>query len=57
MNVMMYLAWSLLDNFEWQDEYGTRFGVTYVDYKDGTKRYPKRSAKLLGELFSGYLKW
>ncbi|KAF5008858.1 hypothetical protein FDECE_4882 [Fusarium decemcellulare] len=55
VNVMMYMAWSLLDNFEWQDGYGVRFGVTYVDYKDGTKRYPKRSAKLLGELFSGYI--
>lgn len=28
------------------DGYGTRFGVTYVDYKT-QKRYPKESAKFL----------
>lgn len=51
-NVMMYLAWSLLDNFEWQDGYPVRFGVTYVDFKNGAKRYPKASSKLLGDIFS-----
>ncbi|KAH7177008.1 beta-glucosidase [Dactylonectria macrodidyma] len=55
VNIMMFMAWSLLDNFEWCDGYGTRFGVTYVDFKNGARRYPKRSAKLLGELFSKYL--
>uniref|UniRef100_A0A7N0ZUR4 Beta-glucosidase n=1 Tax=Kalanchoe fedtschenkoi TaxID=63787 RepID=A0A7N0ZUR4_KALFE len=40
-----YFAWSLLDNFEWYAGYTVRFGINYVDYKDGMKRYPKLSAK------------
>lgn len=39
-----YFAWSLLDNFEWARGYTVRFGIYYVDYKDGLKRYPKKSA-------------
>ncbi|OEL32861.1 Beta-glucosidase 24, partial [Dichanthelium oligosanthes] len=40
-----YFAWSLFDNFEWMDGYTVRFGINYIDYKDGLKRYPKHSSR------------
>ncbi|XP_052153006.1 beta-glucosidase 13 [Oryza glaberrima] len=43
-NVKGYFAWSLLDNFEWSNGYTVRFGINFVDYNDGAKRYPKKSA-------------
>jgi beta-glucosidase len=43
-NVKGYFAWSLLDNFEWSNGYTVRFGINFVDYNDGRKRYPKNSA-------------
>ncbi|CAE6009266.1 unnamed protein product [Arabidopsis arenosa] len=43
-NVKGFFAWSLLDNFEWASGYTVRFGLVYVDFNDGRKRYLKKSA-------------
>lgn len=52
VDVRSYLAWSLLDNFEWAHGFSQRFGVTYVDFNDPERpRYPKRSASALRALF------
>ena len=39
-----YLAWSLLDNFEWAQGYDKRFGIVRVDFETQA-RTPKASAR------------
>lgn len=43
-DVRGYFAWSLLDNYEWQNGYTKRFGLIYVDFKNRLSRHPKSSA-------------
>ncbi|MEL6892253.1 MAG: GH1 family beta-glucosidase [Actinomycetota bacterium] len=47
--VVGYLAWSMLDNFEWAWGYTGRFGIVEVDF-DTLERRPKRSAQWFADV-------
>nr|TKR58119.1 beta-glucosidase 24-like [Populus alba] len=49
VKVKGYFAWSLMDGFEWVVGYTSRFGLNYIDHKDGLKRHPKLSAQWFTE--------
>lgn len=49
INVIGYIHWSLLDNFEWQLGYTQKFGLIAVDRLTQI-RYPKESLKVLGAI-------
>lgn len=49
INVIGYMHWSLMDNFQWQLEYNQKFGLIAVDRTTQT-RYPKESLKVLGDI-------
>lgn len=48
-DVRGYLAWSLLDNFEWAWGYTRRFGIVRVDFET-QERIPKASARWFSEV-------
>ncbi|KAG8906590.1 hypothetical protein FRB99_006545 [Tulasnella sp. 403] len=52
--IKSYFGWSFLDNFEWADGYGTRFGVTHVNYET-QERTPKNSARFLTKWFKDHI--
>jgi len=47
--VLGYFHWSLLDNFEWAEGYGPRFGLVEVDYATQERR-PRESAGLYSRI-------
>jgi beta-glucosidase len=51
VRVLGYMAWSLLDNFEWADGYQQRFGLVYVDYQNQV-RIPKDSFDWYGRVIA-----
>lgn len=36
-DLMGYLYWSVMDNYEWAEGYDPRFGLIYVDYRDQSR--------------------
>jgi beta-glucosidase len=51
VNVIGYLHWSLLDNFEWAEGFRPRFGLYGVDFDQPDRpRRPRRSAELYSRI-------
>jgi beta-glucosidase len=50
VEVIGYIYWSLIDNFEWDKGFTPRFGLVQVDYQN-YKRTIRASAKKLAEVF------
>ncbi len=48
-DVRGYFLWSFMDNFEWAEGYGKRFGIVHVDYATQV-RTPKLSARWYAEV-------
>nr|XP_027102880.1 furcatin hydrolase-like [Coffea arabica] len=44
VNVKGFFPWTFMDDWEWNSGFTERFGLIFVDFKNGLKRYPKSSA-------------
>jgi len=50
VEVLGYIYWSLIDNFEWDKGFAPRFGLVQMDYQN-YKRTVRESARKLAEVF------
>jgi beta-glucosidase len=48
-DVIGYMYWSFMDNFEWAMGFEPKFGLEEIDYK-ALERIPRKSAYLYGEI-------
>jgi beta-glucosidase len=51
-DVRGFFYWSFLDNLEWENGYSPRFGLVYIDYKNGSKRIIKDSFNLYKKIIT-----
>ena len=49
--VLGYQHWSIMDNFEWNEGYGPRFGLIHMDYET-----QKRTIKESGRYYAGIIR-
>ena len=51
LNITGYMAWTLMDNFEWAEGFNARFGLVYNDFKT-----QQRTIKDSGYWFQEFLR-
>jgi beta-glucosidase len=51
-DVRGYFHWSLIDNFEWAEGFGPRFGLYAVDYERDFARTPRKSVDVYKQIAS-----
>lgn len=55
VDILGYIYWSLLDNYEWDKGFAPRFGLIEVDYKTYTRRIRESAKKFAQVCKSGKL--